>query len=1027
MSKTITASALAIPMTLSTVTVAFADEAVSAEVQALAEVGMLEGDGNAVTVEYTKKEMDRFTAAISILKLKGLYEEALAFEGEENFADAEELLWEDGKNVLAYLKANPAIGFAGDPTTGKFMPFEKIDEQSYIKVLLETLGYKQTTAEVAGDFTWDETIEFAEKVGLNATNAEPFTIKNLAELTVSAFKSEMKNGKLLIEALIESDRVDREVAAKHGLVAILNAALESAKAIGNTVVEVTFDGEINKAAEDIANYEIDGLEVKSATIVGEDVVRLETAAMTSGKLYTLTVDDVKVKFTGIAKVSGAPSIEKVESTDVEEVVITFDKVLDYETAVDVANYEIADVEIVKAELDEKVVTLTTNGLAARKQYTVKVTNVKSIDGVNLRSQTKSFYTRPDTTAPTVADVKAETNQRVVVTYNEKVTKESAENIENYTIKTGSTELQVLEAKLVDSGDNKEKQVELTTEAQKASARYELTVANITDQTKAGNTMSKPVTKYFYGLREDTAAPMLSRSDLEVLSRNHIQVAFTDSSKFDEATVLDANNYTVTKNDSSKADIVVENVEKVSFEDGKYTVLLTVEDLTINSSYTVKAENIADEFGNVLEKNNSATVSVNKDSLAASTAIATNLQSKDGNTIEIRFTKPLKKESAEDIANYTIDGSIGTPVEASYKNKVVTLETIKMTAGKTYKITIKGVEDLAGNVLDLSFNFVASAGDTDTTAPELLSLYTINKYVVAAEFDEAVTFEPGTKLVLNEDIELIARTTSQDGRVVEFSNYPGVELTADEYTLNKEESFKDSEGNVGIKDKAVTPNPMDLSSLTRDYTVFGNDSEPEAPEVISIYQKDGKSFELIMSKEVEVIKSTTNDFTVEVDEDDATLVTFTLRDGRQIVPGVNYTTNLSLVLADAHGVKAENVDTENDETILYSEYKDEEKPYIVNVVAKDRITVEVEYNEAIGTHGTFEIKNTDESAAYKTISISKYEVEDNKVILTLSLPLESRYDYTLIVKSQATDKVGNVGEDQVNDEFYFVGTDLAPVK
>ena len=118
----------------------------------------------------------------------------------------------------------------------------------------------------------------------------------------------------------------------------------------------------------------------------------------------------------------------------------------------------------------------------------------------------------------------------------------------------------------------------------------------------------------------------------------------------------------------------------------------------------------------------------------------------------------------------------------------------------------------------------------------MSLYTINKYVVAAEFDEAVTFEPGTKLVLNEDIELIARTTSQDGRVVEFSNYPGVELTADEYTLNKEESFKDSEGNVGIKDKAVTPNPMDLSSLTRDYTVFGNDSEPEAPEVISIYQK-----------------------------------------------------------------------------------------------------------------------------------------------------------------------------------------------
>ena len=1022
MSKKIIAFVLAIAMAFSSITVAFADEAVSAEVQALAEIGMLEGDGNGVTVEYTKKEMDRFTAAISILKLKGLYEEALAFKGEANFEDAKDLLWEDGKNILAYLKANPAIGFAGDPTTGKFMPFEKIDEQSYIKVLLETLGYKQTTAEVAGDFTWDETIEFAESIGLKATNAKPLIIDSLAKLTVSAFKSEMKNGKLLIEALIESGRVDREVAEKHGLVAVLSAALKSAKAIGNTVVEATFDGEINKAAEKVANYKIDGLQVKSATIVGEDVVRLETAAMTSGKLYTLTVGDVTVKFTGIAKVSGAPSIEKVESTDIEEVDITFDKALDYETATDVNNYEIAGVEIVKAELDGKVVTLTTNGLAARKQYTVKVTNVKSIDGVNLKSQSKSFYTRPDTTAPTVVDVKAETNKRVIVTYSEKVTKESAENIENYTIKTGSTELEILDAKLVDSGDNKEKQVELTTEAQKASARYELTVTNITDQTKAGNTMSKGVTKYFYGVKEDTTAPMLSKADVVVLSRNHIQVAFTDASKFDEATVLDANNYTVTKNDSRKAEIAVEKVEKVSFENGKYTVVLTVEDLMVNSSYVVKAENIADEFGNVLEKNNTATISVTKESIAASTVKTSNFEFVDGNTIKIAFTKPLKKESAEDIANYTIDGNIGTPIKATYKDKVVTLETITMKAGKTYKVTIKGVEDLAGNVLDLSFSFTATAGDTDTTKPELLAVYTINKYVVAAEFDEAVTFVLGTKLVLNEDIELTAKTTSMDGKVVEFSS--NVALTADEYTLNKTKSFKDASGNVGIKDKAATPNELDLDSL-RDFVVYGNDSEPEAPEVISIYQKDGKSFEVIMSKEVVVKKAVTNDFTVEVDEDDKTIVTFTLRQG-QIVPGTNYTLNLSLVLADAHDVKAKNVDSE-DETIFYSEYKDEEKPYIVNVIAKDRVTVEVEYNEAIGTYGTFEIKNTDESAPYKTITISNYKVEDNKVILTLSLPLESRYDYTLIVKSQAKDKVGNVGEDQVGDEFYFVGTDLAPVQ
>lgn len=56
MSKKIIALVLAVAMVFSTMTVAFADQAVSAEVQALAAVGMLEGDGNGVTVEYTQKK-----------------------------------------------------------------------------------------------------------------------------------------------------------------------------------------------------------------------------------------------------------------------------------------------------------------------------------------------------------------------------------------------------------------------------------------------------------------------------------------------------------------------------------------------------------------------------------------------------------------------------------------------------------------------------------------------------------------------------------------------------------------------------------------------------------------------------------------------------------------------------------------------------------------------------------------------------------------------------------------------------------
>ena len=128
MKKTL-ALILAFAMVFSTITVAFAEEpaAVSAEATALGTIGMLEGDGDGVTAEYTAKELNRLTAAIMILKLKGLYEDALKYDGVNNFVDAEELKWSEGKNILAYVKDNP-VGFGGNEK-GEFNPYDTLSEQ----------------------------------------------------------------------------------------------------------------------------------------------------------------------------------------------------------------------------------------------------------------------------------------------------------------------------------------------------------------------------------------------------------------------------------------------------------------------------------------------------------------------------------------------------------------------------------------------------------------------------------------------------------------------------------------------------------------------------------------------------------------------------------------------------------------------------------------------------------------------------------------------------------------------------------
>ena len=215
----------------------------------------------------------------------------------------------------------------------------------------------------------------------------------------------------------------------------------------------------------------------------------------------------------------------------------------------------------------------------------------------------------------------------------------------------------------------------------------------------------------------------------------------------------------------------------------------------------------------------------------------------------------------------------------------------------------------------------------------------------------------------------------------------------------------------------------------DLLIYGNNEEPEPPTVEYITQRDGKTFEVLMSKEV-VIRKNDADATPSATfkvyyTDDKDIVTFAITSSRYIDGNKDYKIDISKILEDKHGVKAEN--TESNYTIFYGEYTDDDKPYIVDVTALDRFTVEIEYNEAIGYEGKYTIKNTDDSAYYKTISNTLKKIDNNKVILSLNNPLEGRYDYYLIIDVPAKDLVGNQVRTSKEMNFTLIGTDLTPEK
>ncbi len=423
MNKKILALLLAFALVFSTITVAFAEEpaTIGNDANALKTINVLKGDTSAgVTPEYLAKKTTRMQAAIMFLRLKGLEEEAMAFTGTGNFADAGTMVWNEGKAIMAYLKANPQLGWIG-ADGGKFIPFDTITAQQYYKVLLEALGYKQTTAEVVGDFGWDDVIPFAASKGLvKVAEVTKFTNNDLAVATVECLKTEVRGTeKTLAAAMVEAEIINKEAAIEAGLVeedAKTEAKAESVTAIANNKVEVVFDSAVPKAfAERAANYKITvkgsetALEVKSAVAESDTVAVLETAAQNSGTAYTLTVNGTALNFTGIAKVSGAPEIDKAKSIDTDTVEIVFTKTMDKASAEDTANYSFdKNVTVKKAELwtsqddSRKTVKLSTEGMKTNNIYKLTVQNVMSSDMVAIRTVTKSLAGTADTKAPTIS-------------------------------------------------------------------------------------------------------------------------------------------------------------------------------------------------------------------------------------------------------------------------------------------------------------------------------------------------------------------------------------------------------------------------------------------------------------------------------------------------------------------------------------------------------------------------------------------------------------------------------------------------
>lgn len=274
------------------VTAFAADATISADAKVCADIGMLKGAGDGVTAAYTATTVTRMQVARLLLRLLGQEEAALAFTGTANFADAADTNAE-GKAIMAYLKANPALGFVGDGTN--FNPNALMNAQQYYKVVLTALGYVQGT-----DFEYADVFTFAAGKGLTkltAANNASFTIDNLAAATVEGLKGTTKAGTgTLAAALVAAGKITQAAAEAAGLVAAPTVATKATvTATGAKLLKVTFDAAV------------DTTKTTFAVAKGTFKVNVASVAFATDKLSAtltlatkMTAGDYKVTATGAA-------------------------------------------------------------------------------------------------------------------------------------------------------------------------------------------------------------------------------------------------------------------------------------------------------------------------------------------------------------------------------------------------------------------------------------------------------------------------------------------------------------------------------------------------------------------------------------------------------------------------------------------------------------------------------------------------------------------------------------------------------
>ena len=682
---------------LATMTIpAFAAET-KTDAQIVEALGVLKGDGAGVTDTYLAKGTNRMQAAQLYLRLIGLEDEALAELSTDNFDDAD-LVYAGGQRILAYLKANPDLGWNG-VGGNKFEPTGAASAQMIYKVMLEAMGYKQGV-----DFEWADVLTFAADKGLSKiADVTNLTNNDMATALVEALNAKVKDSDTTLAAKLVADGVIDEAAAiEAGLIAAVPEELVVVSVTANNLKQlvVTFNQEIKEAGDE-DNYELDtdgtaAIDGDSDFALQDDkktvVITMTTAASENQDTVDLTVKDIVTP--GGTKMA-EQTIEDIELFDNtipkalsaavignDTIKVTFSEPIDPasvsgdDITVDGGDYIVVDDEDYPAlvnndtEINFKLYSVLDEG-----ELTVEVgSGIEDYAGYSAAKKTFTLKVVKDEDAPVVVGLKDAKPGEITLIFSEDIefVDDPVDLADFYHTNTNNA---VSGAPTI-SG----KELKLT-----FAEGYELPLgtAYIYVEKEAIQDMwdnKNAKIAFKVEVETDVTKPTLDKVEQVDDQEDEIKLTFSEALEADSAE--DVDNYTLLDKDGKKLDKISGAV--LSADDGVDKIVTITFDDELSGDYSIVVEKVKDLAGNAIEKVTKSFTIKDKDApdfpTTSGAAVLYNPGAKD-QMLKINYGEAMAVTGAYsvlDLEKYQLDGTDladvdGVTIKAVNDNKAVEIK------------------------------------------------------------------------------------------------------------------------------------------------------------------------------------------------------------------------------------------------------------------------------------------------------------------------------------------------------------------